>query len=135
VVRVVISAVLIVVLAILVSFNLTFTSSFSLFGLRVEGVPTMAIALLSFAAGVVYSLFLYLARFLHERRVRDIQSRNQDLTRREKDLADRSAAHEKAAAEAAEARSGGGQGSGDAAGTGKASAKPRSLRDRLKSLW
>jgi uncharacterized integral membrane protein len=132
--RVIASALLIVALAILVTFNLTFTSSFSLFGIRLEAVPTMAIALLSFAAGVVYSLFLYLARSLHARRARDVETRGKDLTRREKELADRTAAQETAATEAAEAGSAGNE-AGGARDARQRPARRTSLRDRLKSLW
>jgi uncharacterized integral membrane protein len=133
--RIVTSAILIVALAVLILFNLAFTTSFSLFGARFEAVPTMAIALVSFAAGVVYSLFLSLARLLHVRRVKDVETRSKDLTRRERELADRTAAEDKAGADQEQGSGGAGQGGGDAAGTGKASAKPKSLRDRLKSLW
>jgi uncharacterized integral membrane protein len=135
--RIVISVVLIVALVILVLFNVTFTTTFSLFGVRFEAVPTVAVALLSFAAGVVYSLFLYLARTMHARRVKDVETRHKDLTRREKELDERTAAHEKATAEAAKAEGRGGtdQGAGGAQGSGREPGKRKSLRDRLKSIW
>ena len=121
-VRVVISALLLVVLAVLVSFNLTFTSSFSLFGLRFESVPVMAIALVSFSAGVIYSLILYLGRALHERRLRHLQDRHRQLDEKEKALAERAAAQEAP-------REGGRQGASTEKG-GR-----RSIREWLRSLW
>jgi uncharacterized integral membrane protein len=122
------SALLLVLLAVLVTFNMGFTSPFSLFGLRFESVPIMAVALLSFAAGVVYSLVLYLGRFFHERRVKEIESRHQALSKREKEIAERAAAQEKHEKEGAAAEK-------KETGTDRQPQKPRTLRERLKSLW
>ncbi len=133
-VRVVISALLLVLLAVLVPFNLGFTSTFSLFGLRFEQVPIIAIALLSFAAGVLYSLVLYLGRFLNERRRKDIATRHEALAKREKEVADRAAAQESAEKRGAAGESGG-TGEGGKPGKGAEPAKRRTLRDRLKSIW
>ncbi len=60
--RIVVSVILLVALAILVSMNLDVTATVNLFGARVEGIAVAAIALLSFAVGAVYSLFLYIAQ-------------------------------------------------------------------------
>ncbi len=123
-VRVVVSALLLVLLAVLVTFNLGFTSTFSFFGVRLEQVPVMAVALLSFAAGVLYSLVLYLGRFFSDRRKKDIETRHQQLTKREQELADRAAAQESAERE----KQAGAEESGKAV-------KRKTLRDRLKSIW
>jgi hypothetical protein len=83
-VRIVVSVVLLVALAILVSLNLGVTAAINLFGARVEGVPVVAIALLSFAVGVVYSLFLYVAQFLHGRKKKALDARHKEVTERER---------------------------------------------------
>ena len=88
-VRIVVSVVLLVALAILVSLNLGVTAAINMFGARLEGVPVVAIALLSFAVGVVYSLFLYVAQFLHGRRRKALDAKDRDIKERERALAAR----------------------------------------------
>ena len=88
-VRIIVSMLLLVVLAVLVSFNLGFTTSVSLFGARFDQVPVMAVALLSFATGVLYSLFLYIGRFLHTRKREDLARRDKEVSERERKLAER----------------------------------------------
>jgi uncharacterized integral membrane protein len=88
-VRIIISMLLLIVLAVLVSFNLGFTTSVSLFGARFDQVPVMAVALLSFATGVLYSLFLYIGRFLHTRKKENLARRDKEVSERERKLAER----------------------------------------------
>ncbi len=87
--RIIVTVVLVVVLAVLVSMNLRFTTSVNLFGYRFDGVSVVAVAALSFAVGVVYSLFIYIGRFLHRRARRGLASRDRVLAEREKELASR----------------------------------------------
>lgn len=101
-VRIIVSMLLLIVLAVLVSFNLGFTTSVSLFGARFVEVPVMAVALLSFAIGVLYSLFLYIGRFLHTRRREDLARRDKEITERERKLAERESEAGRAADTAAE---------------------------------
>ncbi len=88
-VQAIVSAVLLVLLAVLVAFNVRFTTSFSLFGARFEEVPTMALALVSFALGVVYSLFLCVSRFLQRQRRKGLEKKDKALAQRERVLAAR----------------------------------------------
>lgn len=88
-VRIIVSMLLLVVLAVLVSFNLGFTTSVSLFGARFDQVPVMAVALLSFATGVLYSLFLYIGRFLHTKKREHLARRDKEISERERKLAER----------------------------------------------
>ena len=46
---------------------------------------------LSFATGVLYSLFLYIGRFLHTRRREDLARRDKEISERERKLAEREA--------------------------------------------
>jgi uncharacterized integral membrane protein len=101
-VRIIVSMVLLIVLAVLVSFNLGFTTSVSLFGARFDQVPVMAVALLSFATGVIYSLFLYIGRFLHTRKKEDLARRDKEVSERERKLAERESEASRAADAAAE---------------------------------
>ncbi len=90
-IRLIFSAVLLALLAVLLAFNLRFTASVSLFGVLLQDVPVAAIALLSFAAGILYSLVIYLGNALAARRRRDLAERHRQLEVREQDLAARSA--------------------------------------------
>jgi hypothetical protein len=51
--RIIVTVILVVVLAVLVSMNLGFTTSVNLFGTRFDSVSVVAVAALSFAVGVV----------------------------------------------------------------------------------
>jgi uncharacterized integral membrane protein len=115
--RIIVTVILVVVLAVLVSMNLGFTTSVNLFGTRFDSVSVVAVAALSFAVGVVYSLFIYIGRFLNRRAKRGLANRDRTLTERERNLANRQAdadhapaAEEQAAGErenpAGESRSG-----------------------------
>lgn len=88
-VRIVVSVLLLIVLAVLVSFNLTFTTSVNLFGSRFDQVPVMAVALLSFVTGVLFSFFLYIGRFLHTRKREHLERRTKEVSERERKLAER----------------------------------------------
>ena len=101
-VRIIVSMLLLIVLAVLVSFNLGFTTSVSLFGARFDQVPVMAVALLSFAMGVIYSLFLYIGRFLHTRKKEDLARRDKEVSARERKLAERESEASHAAETAAQ---------------------------------
>jgi uncharacterized integral membrane protein len=85
-IRIVVSVVLLVLLVVLVVMNVGFTTSVNLFGTRFENVPVVAVAALSFALGVVYSLFIYVGRFLHGRAKQRIATKKQSLAEREKAL-------------------------------------------------
>ncbi len=131
--RLIVSAILLVLLAVLLSFNLQFYSSVSLFGLRLDGVPVAAISLLSFAAGVVYSLFLYVGRSLRENRKKGLEKRRQELTERERLLEARAA--ESAAAGSSHAGPPAGDSSSRTDEPGPAPRRRPTLGERLKRLF
>ena len=88
-VRIIVTATLIVLLAVLVSFNLKFTTSISVVGAQFHDVPVIVVALLSFALGVVYSLFLYIGQYLHRRSKRNLERLSQDIAQRRQELSTR----------------------------------------------
>jgi uncharacterized integral membrane protein len=89
--RIIITAVLIVLLAILVVFNLRFTTSVSLYGIQMTDIPVMAVAFVSFALGLVYSLVLYLGRYLRRQSRQRLEQRSREVARREQELSDQPA--------------------------------------------
>ena len=85
--RVIFSVVLLVLLTVLIVMNLGPTTEVNLFGARFLHVPVVAVALLSFAIGVVYSLFLYVGQYLHRSSRDRLARRHQDVEERERKLA------------------------------------------------
>jgi uncharacterized integral membrane protein len=84
--RIVATVILVVVLSVLVSMNLSFTTTVNLFGTKLESVSVVAVAALSFALGVVYSLIVLIGRSLRSRAKRGLASRDRHLAEREKEL-------------------------------------------------
>lgn len=90
-IRLTFSIALLVVLAVLVLFNARYSTSFSLFGFAVEEVPVIAVALLAFVLGVVYSFVFYVLRFLDKQRRVRLKQRGEHSRSRERALEDRQA--------------------------------------------
>ncbi len=86
--RIVFTVILLVLLTILIVMNLGPTAPVNLFGARFEKVPIIAIALLSFALGVVFSLILYVGQSLHRASRQRLEKRHKDLDERERKLAE-----------------------------------------------
>lgn len=101
-VRIIVTVVLLVLLAVLVSLNIGYTTSVSLLGARiVDNVSIVAVSALSFAFGIVYSLFIYLGGYLHRKTKRDLAIKGRNMKEREKQLESREADNEQAVKSAA----------------------------------
>ena len=85
--RVIFSVVLLVLLTVLIVMNLGPTTSVNLFGARFANIPVVAVAMLSFALGVVYSLFLYVGQYFHRSSRERLAKRHRDVEERERKLA------------------------------------------------
>lgn len=85
--RIVFSVILLVLLTVLIVLNLGPTTTVNLFGARFQNVPVVAVAMLSFALGVVYSLVLYIGQFFHRASRQRLAKRHQDVEERERKLA------------------------------------------------
>jgi uncharacterized membrane protein YciS (DUF1049 family) len=95
-IRIIISVVLLVLLAVLVSMNLGFTTSINLFGAHFEKISVVTVAAMSFALGILYSLIIYAGRYLHLRAKHGLAARDKGITERERRLAGREAAADRA---------------------------------------
>ncbi|HUI69893.1 MAG TPA: LapA family protein [Spirochaetia bacterium] len=84
--RVIFSVVVLVLLTILIVMNLGPTVPINLFGARFDKVPLVAIALLSFVVGVVYSLFLYVGHSIHRSSRMRLAEKHRSLEERERKL-------------------------------------------------
>ena len=85
--RVIFSVFVLVLLTVLIVMNLGPTTSVNLFGAQFDKVPVVAVAMLSFAVGVVYSLFLYIGQFMHRSSRERLAQRHRDVQERERKLA------------------------------------------------
>jgi len=84
--RVILSIVLLVVLVVLIVLNLGFTTSFNLFGWKFEEIPVTAVALVSFAVGVLYSFAYYLGRYFSKISKTKFRKRGEQVKAREQEL-------------------------------------------------
>jgi len=85
--RIIFSVCILVLLTVLIVMNLGPTTPVNLFGARFDKVPVVAIALISFAVGVVYSLFLYIGQSLQKSSRDRLAQRHRDVEERERKLA------------------------------------------------
>ena len=84
--RVILSIVLLVILVVLIVLNLGYTTSFNLFGWKFEEIPVTAIALVSFAVGVLYSFAYYLGRYFSKISKAKFRKRGEQVKTREQEL-------------------------------------------------
>ncbi|MFP4614133.1 MAG: hypothetical protein ACLFM5_12130, partial [Spirochaetaceae bacterium] len=82
--RIIFSAVLLIVLAVLVVLNLESTTSVNLFGRQLEDISVVAIGLVSFVAGVVYSFIIYVGNYLARARRDRLSRRERTVKEKEK---------------------------------------------------
>lgn len=86
--RIVFSAILLVVLAVLVVLNLESTTTVNLFGRQFQDVSVVAIGLVAFVAGVVYSFIIYVGNYI-------ARSRRERLSKRERSVKEKEKAEKK----------------------------------------
>lgn len=82
--RIIFSAILLIVLAVLVVLNLDATTSVNLFGRQFESVSIVAVGLVSFVAGVVYSFIIYVGNYIARSRRSKISQREKTVKEKEK---------------------------------------------------
>jgi uncharacterized integral membrane protein len=87
--RVILSIVILVIVVVLIVLNLGYTTSFNFFGWKFEQIPVTAVALVSFAVGVLYSFAYYLGRYLNRISKKRSQKRGEQVKAREQELEDR----------------------------------------------
>ena len=128
-VRLIISTVILVVLAVLLIFNGTYMTEVNLFGYRIQGVPVVLVAVIGFVFGVLYSFVLYLMRFLAKRRKATIKSKDHDVRIREQELIEKEKHLDNLAEDLTESAGGTAAGSAD---QGLGVSEPPVARRRLR---
>lgn len=97
-VRIIVSVILLVLLAVFVSQNIGYTTSVNLFGARIfDSVSMVAVSALSFAFGIVYSFFLYIGSYLRRKAKRELANKGRSVKEREKQMDSREADKERIA--------------------------------------
>ena len=95
-IRIIVSGILLILLAVLVSQNLANSAPVNLLGIRIfDSVSIVAISALSFAFGITYSLFIYLGGYLHRKAKRNLADKVKTMNERGKILDSRDAMNEK----------------------------------------
>jgi uncharacterized integral membrane protein len=84
--RILFSVILLVLLTVLIVMNLGSTATVNLFGAKFQNAPVIAVALISFALGVLYSLALYIGQYFHRTSRARLAKRHQDVEERERKL-------------------------------------------------
>jgi uncharacterized integral membrane protein len=84
--RVVFSVILLVLLIVLIVLNVGPTTNVNLGVASFQNVQVVAVALLSFVLGVVYSLVLYVGQYFHRASRQRLAKRHQDVEERERKL-------------------------------------------------
>ncbi len=113
--RSIVTLALVVAFAVLVALNIGFTTSVNLFGSRLDDVPVISVAALSFAVGVVCTLIFSIGRSLRRRQVRGLAEREKTLaddaraSKSSSAAVERVAGRRKPAVEAPERPAGGGR--------------------------
>ena len=85
--RIIFTVVLLLVLTVVIVMNLGPVTPINLFGARFHNVPLVAVAMVSFALGLVYSLFLYIGQYLHRASRDRLARKHKDIEERERKLA------------------------------------------------
>jgi len=87
--RVILSIVVLVILVVLIVLNLGYTTSFNVFGRKFEEIPVTAVALVSFAVGVLYSFTFYLSNYLTKISKQKLKAKSRFTKVKEKELKER----------------------------------------------
>ncbi len=85
--RIIFTVILLLVLTVLIVMNLGPTTPINLFGARFQNIPVVAVAMVSFALGLVYSLFLYIGQYVHRASRERLARKHRDIEERERKLA------------------------------------------------
>ncbi len=84
--RIIFSVILLVLITVLIVLNLGPVTTVNLFGATFQDVPIVAVAMLSFMLGVVYSLVFYIGQYFHRLSRARLAKRHQDVEERERKL-------------------------------------------------
>lgn len=85
-VKLVIHILLLAVVVVFVALNVPYTTSINLFGYMFEDVSTVAVVLLAFIVGIIYSFFYYVLNYFYKSGRKKDKERRQKTKVKEKEL-------------------------------------------------
>ncbi len=85
-IRLILSILMLLVLTVFITMNVSYTTSINLFGYTFEKISTIAVILVSIATGVVYSFFYYLLTYLAKSRRNKIRFQDKKSKEKAKEL-------------------------------------------------
>jgi len=84
--RLIVHIVLLAIVVVFVALNVPYSTSVNLFGHMFEDISTVAVVLVSFILGIIYSFFIYVQNYFHKSGKKRVKEKR-DLTKeKEKEL-------------------------------------------------
>ena len=85
-IRLIINILILIVLAVFISMNVQYTTSVNFFGHKLEQVSTIAVIIISIAAGVLYSFVYYIMTYLSKTRKNKLKDKDKKTREKAKEL-------------------------------------------------
>jgi uncharacterized integral membrane protein len=85
-IRLVVSIVLMVILAVFIALNMPYQTTINLFGYILEQISVVAVVILAMVAGIIYSFGLYLTNYFAKRRKAKVKLKTDNLKQKEKEF-------------------------------------------------
>jgi uncharacterized integral membrane protein len=85
-VRLIFSIIFLIILAVFIAFNATYSTGVNLFGYKMESVPTVAVVLLTLVVGVLYSFGLYVTSYFSKKQSSKAKTKKQKNAAKAKEL-------------------------------------------------
>ena len=90
--KLVVSALILIALAVLIVLNVNYRSTVNLFGAQFENVSVIVIAIAGFVLGVVYTVIIYVINLLNRQKKSSQKKKREDLKQKEVELKQRAEA-------------------------------------------
>lgn len=85
-VRLIFSIIFLLILAVFIAFNASYTTGLNLFGYKLESVSVVAVVLITLVVGVLYSFGLYLTTYFSKKQSSKLKNKKRKTDEKEKQL-------------------------------------------------
>lgn len=90
-IRLVIHILLLAIVVVFVALNVGYTTSINLFGYMFEDISTVAVSLIAFIVGIIYSFFYYILNYFNKSGKKKARERTKQTKDKEKELKEKEA--------------------------------------------
>lgn len=90
-IRLVIHILLLAIVVVFVALNVGYTTSINLFGYMFEDISTVAVSLIAFIVGIIYSFFYYILNYFYKSGKKKARERSKQTKDKEKKLKEKEA--------------------------------------------